>query len=169
MLFVHIFALLAAALAAPGSASPIKRQYNTVTQVDMVAYIDAPPAGTSMATGASTPFALANGWYADCYPVWTPLDIYVLADAPAPEGLNTTYGFSDYLAYIGRYQEINWNSPYVPPDSPPPPPTALMMPALDTAYVGADVYLTVVMNFTECAPDDHIDVGISYVTITYDG
>ncbi|GJE89198.1 hypothetical protein PsYK624_052930 [Phanerochaete sordida] len=167
MRFTQAFAVLAA-LAVSGLATPVKRQANTVTQVVSVSYITAPSSGISMAAEQSTSFSVANGWYGGCYPAFTPMYTYIMPTEPTTAGLNNVWGYDDYLVYLGEFLEHNSNAPSIPMSTPPPP-SSMTMPTLDSSYVSQTVWLTTVMNFTGCAPDGHIVIGVSSVPITYTG
>lgn len=69
--------------------------------------IQAPTDGTAVTAGDSFTLDIAVPEYNHCHPLYTPVDIYILADEPTTSSLNSTYQFSDYLYYFGEYVTTN--------------------------------------------------------------
>ena len=114
MYFTQIVSLVAAALAVPAFASPanVKRQspppgLPIVTGVSPGSII-APTDGSTLTAGQSFPFQVAVPEWNHCHDPWTPVNMYVLAAQPTAADLNSTYGFTDYLAYLGGWVVYNF-------------------------------------------------------------
>ena len=73
--------------------------------------ISAPADGTPVTAGESFTLGIATPVpeWSHCHPLYTPVDIYLLADKPTTSSLNSTYQFSDYLYYYGEYTVTNVN------------------------------------------------------------
>ena len=109
MLFSSVLASLVAA--ATATAAVVERQSPGIEPVTILSpgSIQAPTDGTVVFARGTVPFKLAVPVpeYNHCHPLYTPVNIYVLADKPTISSLNSTYQFPDYLYYYGEYVVSN--------------------------------------------------------------
>ena len=108
MLFSSAFVSLIAAAAA--KAVVVERQFpDKPVTILSPGSIQAPTDGTKVIAGERFPLKLAVPVpeYNHCHPLYTPVNIYVLADKPTTSSLNSTHQFTDYLYYYGEYVVTN--------------------------------------------------------------
>ncbi|GJE97995.1 hypothetical protein PsYK624_142170 [Phanerochaete sordida] len=156
--------LTAAAMAA--LASPVKRQGVPPTTSEDSGIITAPANNTNAPANTTIPFGVQFAPHDKnvCHGAYSSVDIYILAHQPTTADLNSTFGFSDYLHYFGRY--IFANEPGLPPIGTPPPST-LTMPDLGAEYNGESVFLAVVEEINDCPPLDYTDYSIDFRALGY--
>ncbi|GJE98026.1 hypothetical protein PsYK624_142480 [Phanerochaete sordida] len=90
--------------------------------------------------------------------------MYVLAAQPTTANLNSTYGFTDNLAYLGGW--VVYNFPGLP-NMGPSPPSTLVAPVLDESFNGQTVYLASIETIEGCPPDGFWEYVIDSVAVTY--
>ncbi|GJE89197.1 hypothetical protein PsYK624_052920 [Phanerochaete sordida] len=165
----QIFALVAAALAAPVFASPAKRQGPPaglpITTLESPGSITAPAEGTAVVAGQSFPFSVAVPEWNHCHPGYTPVNTYLLDHEPTTADLNSTYGFSNYLAFFGSYLVNNF--PGGLPNMGTPPPSTLVAPDLSGTPSGTTVWLATIETIEGCPPDGFWEYAIDSRAITY--
>ena len=128
--------------------------------------IQQPTAGSAISGGSVFPFEYVVSNF--CEAGYTPFNIYLLAgpNPPTASSLNSTQGFSEYLAYYGQWLQANFGtSPKgiirygasilmaltgLPTMAPGLPPPTFTMPVLDTTFVGTTLYLAVVQTELDC-------------------
>ncbi|KIP03514.1 hypothetical protein PHLGIDRAFT_130097 [Phlebiopsis gigantea 11061_1 CR5-6] len=164
MFFPLVFASLAVAvLAAPAT---VERRVEPITILSPGS-IQAPADGTELTAGDSFPLGIAVPEYSHCAPLYTTVEIYILADKPTTSSLNSTYQFSDYLYYFGSWVTTNIPGAFPPPNGALPPPASLTTPDMGSSYNGQELYLATIEVIGGCPPDGYTEYAIDSASIIY--